>query len=134
MNYTVSYQGHLRTESTHLQSGTSVVTDAPTDNNGKGETFSPTDLVSSGLASCMMTIVGIEADKRGIELKEMRAEVTKKMASSPRRIETISITLHLNAPKINNNHKTVLLEAAKNCPVALSLHPNLNQELKVIFS
>ena len=111
-----------------------MVTDAPTDNNGKGETFSPTDLVSSGLASCMMTIVGIEADKRGIELKEMRAEVTKKMASSPRRIETISITLHLNAPKINNNHKTVLLEAAKNCPVALSLHPNLNQELKVIFS
>ncbi|MDG1781492.1 MAG: OsmC family protein [Flavobacteriales bacterium] len=134
MNYTVSYQGNLRTESTHLQSGTTVITDAPTDNNGKGETFSPTDLVSSGLASCMMTIVGIAAEKREIEIDEMRAEVTKKMASSPRRIETISITLYISVQNLSDNHRTVLLNAAKTCPVALSLHPDLNQELEVIFN
>ena len=134
MNYTVSYQGNLSTESTHLQSGTTVITDAPADNNGKGETFSPTDLVSSGLASCMMTIVGIAAEKREIEIDEMRAEVTKKMASSPRRIETISITLYISVQNLSDNHRTVLLNAAKTCPVALSLHSDLNQELEVIFN
>lgn len=82
----------------------------------------------------MMTIVGIAAEKREIEIDEMRAEVTKKMASSPRRIETISITLYISVQNLSDNHRTVLLNAAKTCPVALSLHPDLNQELEVIFN
>ena len=82
----------------------------------------------------MMTIVGIAAEKREIEIDEMRAEVTKKMASSPRRIETISITLYISVQNLSDNHRTVLLNAAKTCPVALSLHPELNQELEVIFN
>lgn len=133
MNYKVNYEGELRTRSTHLKSNTSILTDAPTDNKGKGETFSPTDLISSGLASCMMTLVGIAANERGLEIEHMEAEVTKKMASSPRRIEAISITLYINAKKLSDHHKQVLLKVAETCPVALSLHPDLRQELEIIF-
>lgn len=133
MNYKVNYEGELRTRSTHLKSNTSILTDAPTDNKGKGETFSPTDLISSGLASCMMTLIGIAANERNLDIERMEAEVTKKMASSPRRIEAISITLYINAKNFSDHHKQVLLKVAETCPVALSLHPDLRQELEIIF-
>lgn len=134
MNYKVNYEGELRTRSTHLKSDSSIITDAPTDNNGKGEAFSPTDLVSSGLASCMMTLVGIAANAREIQIDSMEAEVSKKMASSPRRIEAISITLYINAKNLSDQHRQVLQKAAETCPVALSLHPDVRQELEVIFN
>ncbi len=133
MNYKVKYEGELRTRSTHLKSNTSILTDAPTDNKGKGETFSPTDLISSGLASCMMTLIGIAANERNLEIEHMEAEVTKKMASSPRRIEAISITLYIHAKNLSDHHKQVLRKVAETCPVALSLHPDLRQELEIIF-
>jgi len=134
MNYKVLYEGELRTRSTHLKSDTSIITDAPTDNNGKGEAFSPTDLVSSGLASCMMTLVGIAANAREIQIDRMEAEVTKKMASSPRRIEAISITLYIEAKNSTAQNKQDLQKAAETCPVALSLHPDIRQEIEVIFT
>ena len=134
MNYKVLYEGELRTRCTHLKSDTSIITDAPTDNNGKGEAFSPTDLVSSGLASCMMTLVGIAANAREIQIDRMEAEVTKKMASSPRRIEAISITLYIEAKNSTAQNKQDLQKAAETCPVALSLHPDIRQEIEVIFT
>lgn len=134
MHYKVTYEGQLRTRSTHLNSDTSVLTDAPLDNKGKGETFSPTDLVSSGLASCMMTLVGIAANEREIEIEGMEAEVTKKMASSPRRIEAIAITLYINAKNLSDHQKDILRRVARTCPVALSLHPDVHQELEIIFT
>ncbi len=87
----VEYQGNLRTQAKHLKSGKMVVTDAPTDNNGKGEAFSPTDLVSAALSSCMMTIMGMVAEREEIDLKGLRSEVVKIMTSNPRKIGEIQI-------------------------------------------
>ena len=127
------YLGELRTEATHLKSGNRVITDAPPDNNGKGEAFSPTDLTCASLNSCMMTLMGMLAEREGINLKGLRAEIVKIMAANPRKIAEIQITFthpDLNATEIQ---KEKLRRAALTCPVALSLEPSIKQPVTFNF-
>jgi uncharacterized OsmC-like protein len=129
----VVYEGGLRTTATHLRSGQSITTDAPPDNNGRGEAFSPTDLAATSLASCMMTIIGIAAEKRNVSISDMEAEVTKVMAANPRRISEIHLDLKLRISPDDASLREVLETAGRNCPVAKSLHPDILQEVKVTF-
>lgn len=129
MTSTVKYLGDLRTEGIHISSSKKLITDAPVDNHGKGEAFSPTDTIASGLASCLLTIMGIKARDLDIDLKETYAEVEKVMGSNPRRIVEIKVSVHLpNA--IESKLKLILERAALSCPVAQSLHPDLKQDIK----
>jgi len=128
------YLGDLRTEATHLKSGNKILTDAPIDNNGKGEAFSPTDLVCAALSACMMTIMGIKANQEGIEIKGMRSEINKSMTSSPRKISAIEISfVHPNPSVLSEEQKDVLKKAAHTCPVALSIHPEIKQNISFNF-
>lgn len=128
MTSKVVYLGALRAESTHLKSGNSFVTDAPVDNNGKGEAFSPTDTVATGLASCMLTVMGIKTGDMGVDLKNTYAEVTKTMASNPRRIAKIGVHLHF-PERYDDKVRKIIENTAKTCPVAQSLHPDIEQAL-----
>lgn len=128
-----SYLGNLRTSSEHIQSGTQLLTDAPVDNNGKGEKFSPTDLVASALGSCMVTIMGIVANRDSVSLEGLTWEVTKKMASSPRKICEIIVDFHWENPVNDPAMVQKLKNAAKTCPVALSLDPEIKQTLNFDF-
>ncbi len=130
---TASYSGSLRTQAVHLKSGNSIITDAPTDNNGKGEAFSPTDLVCAALSSCMMTLMGIVAQREGIELTGLTSEVAKIMHNNPRKIQEIQITFshpHLIATDIQ---KEKLKHAALTCPVALTLSEEVRQTIQFNF-
>jgi len=129
----VIYKGDLRTLATHLASGESIITDAPVDNNGKGEAFSPTDLAATSLANCMMTVMGIAANARNIEIEKMEAEVTKIMAANPRRISEIIINLDLKINEDTENYRKVLTEVGLNCPVAKSLHPDIKQSVTINY-
>ena len=131
-HYTLAYQGQLRTAMQHLQSNSQVITDAPIDNRGKGEAFSPTDLVSAGLASCVMTIMAIKAGDMGHETIDMEARVWKTMASNPRRIARIQVELDLHIPEVTDQQKLILERTTKACPVARSLHPDTQKE--VVFN
>ena len=128
------YLGQLRTQAVHLQSGTQILTDAPTDNQGKGEAFSPTDLVAASLGSCMMTIIGIAARRDGLDLQGSEMEITKVMSTdAPRRIARIQLEMKMLTDRELSGAECARLErAAQTCPVALSLHPDLVQA--VIFS
>jgi putative redox protein len=127
------YLGGLRTEATHLKSGNKVITDAPPDNNGKGKAFSPTDLTCASLNSCMMTLMGILAEREGIELTGLRSEIVKIMASNPRKIAEVQITFTHNSLKATDVQKEKLKRAALTCPVALSLDPSLKQTVTFNF-
>jgi uncharacterized OsmC-like protein len=130
----VTYLGELRTEATHLQSNTAIYTDAPKDNHGKGEMFSPTDLVATALASCMISIMGIVAMKDGITSVEgTTAEVTKIMYAEPRRIGEIHITITFPKGNYTDKEKKIYEHAAFTCPVAKSLHPDLKQVIEFIW-
>ncbi len=129
----VNYIGNLRTEAEHLQSGAIITTDAPTDNNGKGERFSPTDLVATALASCGMTIMGIAANTHSIPFTTVSAEVEKIMAANPRRIDTVKITFTIGDP-LDDKQKKILENAAETCPVAKSLREDLKQELTFVYT
>ncbi len=132
----IKYVGSLRTEGVHLQSGTIILTDAPLDNNGKGEKYSPTDLVCSSLASCMVTIMGIQSNKNGWDIEGLEVAITKVMSVSPRKISAIKISMELSEEKIDKlseEAKEVLKNAAYTCPVALSLHPDIRQEVTFNF-
>lgn len=122
----VRYLGELRTSSMHLQSGTEILTDAPTDNQGKGEAFSPTDMVTNSLATCMITIMAIKAREMDFELKGTTAEVTKIMAAEPRRIAAIHINFEMNLVA-DDKTKIILERAAMTCPVYHSLHPDIEK-------
>ncbi|WPR74440.1 OsmC family protein [Algoriphagus sp. NG3] len=128
-----SYLGNLRTASEHLQSGVKILTDAPVDNNGKGEAFSPTDLVASALGSCMVTIMGIMANRDAVSLDGLSWEVTKVMQSSPRKISEIIVDFHWENPVEDETMIKKLKNAAKTCPVALSLDPGIKQTLNFDF-
>ena len=128
MTSTVHYLGDLRTEGTHLASSTTLITDAPVDNHGKGETFSPTDTVATSLASCMLTVMGIKARSLELDLKRTTAKVKKIMAADPRRIAEIKVDIHLNK-SFDPKTKLILERSALSCPVAQSLHPDLNQNI-----
>ncbi|HMQ00574.1 MAG TPA: OsmC family protein [Cyclobacteriaceae bacterium] len=130
---TITYMGGLRTEGSHLKSGNKVITDAPPDNNGKGEAYSPTDLVCNALAACMMTLMGIQANKEQIDLSGMYAEITKVMDSNPRKIKEIIIHFQKENLQATDLQKEKLKRAALTCPVALSLSENLQQTISFSF-
>ncbi len=125
----VRYLGELRTENIHLGSGNAYVTDAPLDNNGRGEAFSPTDTVATGLANCMLTVMGIKARDLEVDLTNSTADVTKTMASNPRRIAKIEVVLSLPA-NISEKHKKILENTAMTCPVHNSLHPDIERHVQ----
>jgi putative redox protein len=127
------YQGDLRTEVTHLKSKNKIITDAPVDNNGKGEAFSPTDLTCASLNSCMMTLMGILAQREEINLKGLRSEIVKVMAANPRKIAEIQITFTHDNLVATDVQKEKLKRAALTCPVALSLHDSLKQTIHFNF-
>jgi len=127
------YLGELRTQSKHLKSSDVIITDAPTDNNGKGDAFSPTDLVASALCSCMTTVMGICAEKNNFELPVSTAYVTKIMESYPRRISKIIIEINFDKNNLSDQQKEKLVAVAKGCPVAQSLSTDLIQEVKFNF-
>jgi len=124
----VTYLGDLRTSSVHLQSGAEIVSDAPLDNNGRGEAFSPTDTVANALASCMLTIMGIKARDMGVALEGTTAEVTKIMAAEPRRISGIKIVFSFKSDA-DEKSRTILERAAMTCPVYHSLHPDIEKDI-----
>ena len=128
MTSIVTYLGDLRTSSIHIQSGTEILSDAPLDNNGKGEAFSPTDTVANGLATCMMTIMGIKARDLEIDLTGTTAEVVKIMNTEPRRIGAIEIVFQMQGTD-DLKSKTILERAAMTCPVFLSLHPDVEKRI-----
>lgn len=132
MTSKVTYLGGLRTEAQHLASQEIIITDAPKDNQGKGEAFSPTDLVATALASCMITIMGIKAQDLGIDLTGTQAEITKIMGTEPRRISALQIQLTFNS-SFDSKTQTLLERAALTCPVAHSLHPDIRQEVLFIW-
>lgn len=132
MTSKVTYLGGLRTEAQHLASQETIITDAPKDNQGKGEAFSPTDLVATALASCMITIMGIKARDLGIDLTGTQAEITKIMGTEPRRISSLQIQLTFNS-SFDSKTQTLLERAALTCPVAHSLHPDIRQEVLFIW-
>jgi len=129
MTSKIVYEGDLRTRMTHLHSGNEVITDAPLDNQGLAQAFSPTDLVATALGSCLMTIMGIKARDMKLELKGTTLEVTKIMASNPRRISEVHIIIRFPSNTFSDKEKTILENAAKTCPVAQSLHPDIKQEI-----
>jgi len=129
----ILYEGQLHCTLTHEPSGAIISTDAPKDNMGRGEAFSPTDLVAAALGSCMLTVMGIAAARHNIDLKGSRVEVGKEMITSPeRRIGSISVTLHM-APGIPQDKRSVLEAAAHSCPVHKSLHPDLQTPVQFIY-
>lgn len=124
----ITYLGDLRTESTHLQSGEKIITDAPVDNHGKGQAFSPTDMVTNAAGSCAMTIMGIKANELGVDMVGSTIDVFKEMQGEPRRIK--KVTLHIQMLSTANEKERVILErVAMHCPVLLSLHPEIEKEI-----
>jgi putative redox protein len=131
MTSTVVYNGGLRTTCTHIRSDSNFETDAPVDNNGKGERFSPTDLMATSLATCMITVMGIKARTMGFDLNDIRIDVEKIMKSDPRRVAGINLTFHFpkNLENIDEKNKTILKHTGNTCPVMQSIHPGI--EVKV---
>jgi len=129
----ITYESDLRTEATHPLSGSKIITDAPLDNNGKGSSFSPTDLLSTSLACCMITIMGIKADKQGFELGKIKSDVFKIMGSDPRRVIKIRVELFFEK-EFTTSEKQIIEDAARNCPVAKSLHPEIIQDIQFNYN
>lgn len=123
------YTGQLRTQATHVSSKNTVITDAPLDNNGKGEAFSPTDLLAASLGSCMLTIMGIAANTHGFSIDGTKISITKVMAANPRRVGEIVIDFSFPINNYNDKERLLIEKAAASCPVALSLHPDLKQTI-----
>ena len=126
MTSKVTYKGGLRTSCEHLRSGDAFLTYAPVDNNGKGETFSPTDTVATGLASCNLTMMGMKANGLEVDLSDSTGEVTKHMSADPRRISKIEIDLNLPS-NVSEKHRKILVHTANTCPVHYSLHPDIEK-------
>ncbi|MBV6645513.1 MAG: OsmC family protein [Cyclobacteriaceae bacterium] len=133
MHIKTEYLGDLRTQATHLSSNNTLITDAPLDNQGKGQAFSPTDLVAASLSACMLTIMGIQAQKHGYSLGHITTEVTKVMRSDPRKIAAIKIIFSWRDCELSLQERNHLKESALTCPVALSLDPNIRQEITFDF-
>ncbi len=126
---TVDYNGDLRCSGTHVASGNTLTTDAPLDNNGKGEAFSPTDLLCTSLACCMITVMGIAAEKKEISIGKIHADIEKIMATEPRRVAEIKIHLKIEDKNYGNRERRLLEVAANSCPVAKSLSAELKQSI-----
>ncbi|MEO8589029.1 MAG: OsmC family protein [Flavobacteriales bacterium] len=130
----VTYLGDLRTEAIHLRSGQRLITDAPPDNQGRGEAFSPSDLLSTSLACCMMTIMGIVARDKGIPLEGLNARVVKHMTPAPRKVERVEVHMELSGRGLGDRERTILENSARTCPVARSLHPDLIQDIHFVYT
>ena len=133
MTASIIYEGKLRSRCTHMQSGTEILTDAPRDNHGNGEAFSPTDLVATALATCIVTTMGIKCLQMGISIDGTKVDVTKVMASDPRRISQIDVVLHMPDNNYSDKDKEIMERIAHSCPVAVSLHPDLVQNVKFLW-
>lgn len=133
MTSKVTYLGNLRTESVHLQSGSKMITDAPVDNHGKGEAFSPTDTVATALATCMITVMGIKAKSMDVDIKGVTAEVIKIMSSSPRMISEIIVKVEFPMTFAEKTRK-ILENTGMNCPVLLSLHPDIKKDISFNYA
>ena len=129
----ITYTGDLRTTSIHLKSGVEIITDAPIDNQGKGEAFSPTDLLSTSLGNCMLTIVGIAARTHGFNIDGTTAEITKIMGENPRRVTEIVVSLQFPENNFSDKEKEIIERSARTCPVAYSLHPDIKQNITFGF-
>lgn len=125
----VIYLGNFRTESTHLQSGNKTISDAPTDNFGKGEFFSPTDLLATSLAQCLITTIGVQTRLEGINIDGAKLSVKKHMSANPRKVSQIDIHILVPAENLTTEQKIKIETIAKNCPVGKSLHPDLIQNI-----
>lgn len=130
----IVYLGNLRTKAKHLASGSEIITDAPVDNKGKGEYFSPTDLVATSLASCILTIMGIGSESFGYNIDGTKAEVTKIMTTNPRKIGEINITFTFPKHDFTKKQKQALVSIAKTCPVALSLSTEVKRSITFVFN
>lgn len=130
----VTYLGELRTEAVHVRSGQHLISDAPPDNRGRGEAFSPSDLLSTSLASCMMTIMGIVARDKGIPLEGLKARVVKHMTPAPRKVERIEVHLELSGGGLGERDRAILENAARTCPVARSLREDLVQDIHFTYT
>jgi uncharacterized OsmC-like protein len=126
----VDYNGNLRTTCTHLKSKSTFITDAPEDNNGKGEAFSPTDLLATALVACMQTIIGIYCESHAINFDSCEGTVEKIMYSNPRRIGELHVKLDLSLNKWEKTMQAKIIRAAETCPVAKSIHP----EIKIVYT
>jgi len=130
MTASIIYQGDLRCSATHLQSGTVMQTDAPIDNRGKGEKFSPTDTLCVSLATCIITTMALKASDMGVELKDTKIDVTKYMLKDPRRVGQVDITIHFPELQLDESQKSTLEITGNNCPVAKSLNPELRLNIQ----
>ena len=128
------YIGELRTEATHVRSGNRIITDAPPDNQGRGEFFSPTDLVATALGSCIFTIMGIAAREHGFSIDGATCSITKIMADKPRKIGEIKIDFDFGAHVYTDKQKKILEYCVKTCPVSLSLNESVFQNVRLHFS
>jgi putative redox protein len=129
----LTYSGNLRTEALHITSGSNLITDAPVDNQGKGEAFSPTDILCVSLGSCMLTIMGIVAERNNINISGTTIRVSKIMKSDPRKVSKIDLLFNIPGKNLSGKEKQLLKNAALSCPVALSLHPEIEQQIDFNF-
>lgn len=129
----ITYLGQLRTRAVHLQSGQEIITDAPVDNKGKGEAFSPTDLLATSLGCCMLTIMGIAALEQNFSIDGTEVEITKIMGTDPRRVSEVAVELKFPPNNYSDRQKAVLKYISENCPVSLSLHSDLKQSVTLNF-
>ena len=123
----ITYNGGLRTTSIHQRSGNEIITDAPVDNKGKGEAFSPTDLLATSLGNCMLTIVGIAANEHGFNIDGTTCDITKVMAENPRRVTEIVVDFQFPANNYSDKDKKIIERSAHTCPVMFSLHPDIKK-------
>jgi putative redox protein len=126
----IIYNGELRTEAIHVKSGEKIISDAPTDNHGKGAAFSPTDLFSTSLGSCMLTMMGIACQAHDMNIDGTKVKVTKIMASNPRRVSEVHVEFEMPKNNYTDKEKTILENTAINCPVAKSMHPGIIQKVE----
>ncbi|MEK6615540.1 MAG: OsmC family protein [Bacteroidota bacterium] len=124
----IVYKGELRTSAVHIKSGQQIITDAPIDNNGKGEAFSPTDLLATSLGACLLTVMGIVAKRHTINMDGTKAKILKVMADTPRRISELHLDIFFPANNYSQKEKDILEHTALTCPVAKSLHPDIKQK------
>jgi putative redox protein len=128
-----TYIGELRTKSTHIQSGSELLTDAPTDNHGRGEAFSPTDLLATSLACCIISTIGIAAQTHNFNIEGTEIKTTKIMTSNPRKVGEIVVEFYFPPNNYSEKEKKIIDHAIKTCPVALSLHPDVKQTISVHY-
>ena len=129
----IKYDGKLRTTAIHHQSGSIISTDAPIDNKGKGEKFSPTDLFVTALGSCMLTIMGITAQTHGFNIDGSSVDIKKNMGTNPRRVSSIKISININGT-FSDKEKQLLQNAANHCPVSKSIHPDIDEQITFNFT